>query len=94
MAARLLRRFAPRNDEPFPLIVRSGMVEGGADPWRRHRQFGEPAVDGTVDRIGDRRHRRDDVDLADPLGAVGCAGFGTSTSTASIIGMSGATGTR
>src|SRR5271165_803402 len=66
---RLLR--CARNDDSFPLIVRSGVVEGGADLGRRHRQFGEAPVDRTVDRVGDRRHRWDDVDLADPLDAVG-----------------------
>jgi hypothetical protein len=47
------------------------LVEGGADLGRRHRQFGEAAVDRAVDRVGDRRHRRHDVDFADALGAVG-----------------------
>jgi hypothetical protein len=28
-------------------------------------------MDGAVDRVGDRRHRRHDADLADPLGAAG-----------------------
>src|ERR1700730_13911117 len=51
------------------LIIRPGVVEGGAHPGGRHRQFGQAPVDRTVDRVGDRRHRRHDVDLADPLGA-------------------------
>jgi len=53
------------------LIVRSGVIESGAHLGGRHRQFGQAAVDGAVDRVGDRRHRRHDVDFADPLGAVG-----------------------
>src|SRR6516164_7976085 len=58
------------------LVVGTSVVEGGANSWRRHRQFGQPPVNGTVDRIGDRRHRRHDVDFADPLGAIGVGRVG------------------
>jgi hypothetical protein len=57
-------------EEGSALIVRLALVEGAADLGGRHRQLGQAAVDRAVDRVGDRRHRQHDVDLADPLGAV------------------------
>src|SRR5215469_17176572 len=38
-------------------------VDCGAHFRRRHRQFGQPRADSALDRVGDGRHRRADVDL-------------------------------
>jgi len=66
-------------------------VDRGAQP---RRQVAHAHADRVVDGVRDRRHRRDDRHLADAAGAKRMPRVGVLDITASIVGTSGATGTR
>src|SRR6516162_3451488 len=61
------------NDGVRPLLCcgahRLRFVQRCAQPWRRHREIAQTDPDRVGDRVGDRRHRRDNRHLAASAGA-------------------------